>query len=102
MPEPSSSHRRRCPRCGAHLRHDDRAAEGVLLGTLFFLRRYRCSTQCGWNGIRFSRSRYRRSKKKLRFALVVLVFVVAAAMTVRYMLPRVGTEGSHDEEVQGG
>jgi hypothetical protein len=82
--------------------HDDRAAEGVVLGTLFFLRRYRCSTQCGWKGIRLSRSRYRRSKKKLRFALVVLFFAIAAAMTVRYMLPRVGTDGNHDEDVQEG
>jgi hypothetical protein len=70
------------------------------LSRLLFFRRYRCTAQCGWRGLRFSRSQLRKSKKKIRFVLIVLFFVLAAAYTVRYMLPRVGVGGSHDDGIQ--
>jgi hypothetical protein len=57
----------------------------VLTG-LFFLREYRCNTKCGWHGIRFSASLFRRKKKRLSRAMIVLAFLVGAAATVRYML----------------
>jgi hypothetical protein len=58
---------------------------------LIFLRGYRCTPECGWRGLRFSRSRFRKQKKRLRVALIVAVFIVLAAATVRYVLSRVGT-----------
>ena len=62
-----------------------------MLTGLVLLRGYRCTPECGWRGLRFSRSRFRRQKKRLRVALVVAVFILMAAATVRYALSRVGT-----------
>jgi hypothetical protein len=72
------------------------------LASLLLLRWFRCSAQCGWRGLRFSRSQYRKRKKKIRFALVVLFFVLAAAYTVHYMLPSDGVGGTHDDGIQEG
>ncbi len=65
-------------------------ANGFLLG-LLFLRGYRCTPDCGWRGLRFSQSRFRKQKKRLRVAVIVAVFLLMAAVTVRYVLARVGT-----------
>lgn len=78
-----------CPRCGLLLARDARSRHDGLLG-LLFLRGYRCTTACGWHGVRFSRSRFRRQRKRLRIGLVVAAFILMAAATVRYMLARVG------------
>ena len=79
-----------CPRCGSLLARDERSGiDGVLTG-LLFLREYRCTTKCGWRGLRFSRSRLRRQRKRLKVALVVAVFILIAAASVRYALSRVG------------
>ena len=70
------------------------------LANLLSLRRFRCTRECGWRGVRFSRSQFHKSKKKIRLALIVIFFILAAAYTVRYMLPRVGTGGTHDDGIQ--
>jgi len=88
----SSVHRHhRCPRCGSLLARDERSGARGLLTDLLFLRGYRCTPECGWRGLRFSRSRFRRQKKRLRVALVVAVFILMAAATVRYVLSRDGS-----------
>jgi len=71
------------------------------LARLFFLRGFRCTTECGWRGLRFSRSQYRRQKRKLRALLFFLLFVVVAAITVRYVLARIGSgpNGPRDEGI---
>jgi hypothetical protein len=96
----TKTYRHPCPRCGSRLVPEGPSEKKALLASLLLLRRFRCTTQCGWRGLRFSRSRFRKSKKKIRFALIVLLFVLAAAYTVRCMLPRVGAGGSHDEGIQ--
>jgi hypothetical protein len=60
------------------------------LARLIFLRRLRCKPNCGWCGFRFSRSLYRRRKRRLVYALFVVFFVAMAAWTVRYVLLRAG------------
>ena len=62
-----------------------------MLTDLLFLRGYCCTTECGWRGLRFSRSRLRRQRKRLKVALIVAVFVLMAAATVRYVLSRGGS-----------
>jgi len=79
---------------------ESHSGEKGLLASVFFLRRFRCTTQCGWSGFCFSRSQFRKRKKKIRFALIVVFFVLAAACTVRYMLSRVGVGDSHDDGIQ--
>src|ERR1039458_2063218 len=88
-----------CPRCGSLVARDERTgASGLLIG-LIFLRGYRCTPECGWRGLRFSRSRFRKQKKRLRVALIVAVFILTAAATVRFVLSRVGTRsGSTGDE----
>ena len=72
------------------------------LATLLFLRGYRCTTKCGWRGLRFSRSQFLRRKRKLRVAFVVALLILLAAATVRLVLSRVGSSSSatHDDGVQ--
>ena len=96
------THRHPCPRCGSRLVPEGHSGDKGSLATLLLLRRFRCSSQCGWRGLRFSRSQYQKSKRKIRFALIVLFFVLAAAYTVHYMLPHVGTGGTHDDGIQEG
>ena len=76
------------------------SGEKGLLASLLFLRWFRCTTQCGWRGVRFSRSQFRKNKKKIRFALIAVFFLLAAVYTVHFMLPRVGAGGSHDDSTQ--
>jgi hypothetical protein len=91
--------RHMCPRCGSLLARDGRSGVDRVLTGLLFLRGYRCTTECGWHGLRFSRSRLRRQKKRLRSTLIVAAFVLAAVATVRYMLSRTGSHtGSPDDE----
>jgi hypothetical protein len=80
------------------LARDERSGAVGLLTDLIFLRGYRCTAKCGWRGLRFSRSRFRRQKKRLRVALVVAVFVLMAAATVRYVLSRAGARPSPVDE----
>ena len=74
---------------------DQNRGLGGRLTRLVFLREYRCTAECGWRGLRFSRSRLRRQKKRLRLALVIAVFILMAAATVRYVL-------SHNVSQSGG
>jgi ABC-type maltose transport system permease subunit len=55
------------------------------------LRVYRCTTECGWRGLRFSRSQFRRRKRRLKATLFVVLFIVTAAVTVRYVLTHLGS-----------
>jgi hypothetical protein len=76
-----------------------------MLGRLtrfFLLRGFRCTTECGWRGLRFSRSRYRARKRQMKAALLIVLFIVAAAATVRYMLSRASSRGGggHDDGIQ--
>ena len=80
-----------CPRCGSFLARDERSGAGASLTDLIFLRGYRCTLECNWRGLRFSRSRFRRQKKRLRVALVIAVFILMATATVRYVLSRAGS-----------
>jgi len=58
-----------------------------------------CKPNCGWRGFRFSRSLLRRRRKRLRYALFVVLFLVATAMTVRYVLSRAGAgQGRHVDD----
>jgi hypothetical protein len=84
------------------LARDERSGINGVLGSLLLLRGYRCTTECGWRGIRFSRSRFRRQKKRLKSALIVAVLLLAAAATVRYALSRTGSRsGGTGEEGVG-
>jgi len=58
--------------------------------------------ECGWRGLRFSRSQFHRTARKLRVAFVVALFIVLATATVRFVLSRVGSQSSatHDEGIQ--
>jgi uncharacterized membrane protein AbrB (regulator of aidB expression) len=62
----------------------------------------RCSTQSGWRGFHFSRSEFRRRKRRLRATLFIVLFIIATAMTVRYVLLRVssGEGGAHDDGIR--
>ena len=90
-----------CPRCSSLLARDERSGFGGFLTGLVFLRGYRCTTECGWRGLRLSRSRFRRQRKRLRVALVVAVFILVAAATVRYALSRGGSRsgGTGDDGI---
>jgi hypothetical protein len=101
-PFASIRHHRRCPQCGSHLERDDHIGTIGFLATLLFLHGFRCTAECGWSGFRFSRSQFLRRKRKVRAALVVLLFLVIAAVTVRFVLSRVGLGSGplHDEGIQ--
>jgi hypothetical protein len=88
-----------CPRCGARLERQERT--GVIVRFLL-LRIFRCTTECGWRGLRFSRSRLRARRQQLKTAVVVALFIVTAAVTVHYMLSRASSRasGTHDDGVQ--
>ena len=77
---------------------DERSGVAGWLAGLIFVRGYRCTAKCGWRGLRFSRGRFRRQKQRLRVALVVAVFLLMAAATVRYMLARAGARPSPVDE----
>jgi hypothetical protein len=102
MAHPSVHRRHVCPRCGSILAKDERSGIFGGLTRLFFLRGYRCTTECGWRGgLRFSRSRLQRQKKRLRRALIVAAFMLATVATVRYMLSHSSAvpEGSSNEGI---
>jgi len=61
------------------------------LARVVFLRDLRCKPNCGWRGFRFSRSLLRRRRRRLGYALFVVLFIVATAWTVRHLLLRVGS-----------
>lgn len=69
---------------------------------LIFLRGYRCTAGCGWKGLRFSHSRFRARKKRLRGALIIVLFIVTAAATVHFVLSRVGlrSNDSHNDGIE--
>jgi len=94
----SRSRHHRCPRCGAVLSRDDRRGPAGLLASLLFLRGFRCDTACGWRGLRFSR-RIHKYKQRFRRALVIAIFILAAALAVRYALSRLGSSrGAADDD----
>ena len=96
------SRHHRCPRCGSHLARDERLGlEGALV-SLLFLRGFRCKPECGWRGLRFSKSRFRHRKSRLKVAVIVVFFVLAAAVAVHVVLSRVGSGSgpAHDEGIQ--
>jgi len=72
------------------------------LASLLFLQRLRCNTKCGWRGFRFSRTQYRRHKRQLKVSLFVVLFIMAAAVTVRYAISRFGSgqSGPRDEGIR--
>ena len=103
MTESSTQSRHyQCPRCGSRLAHDKRTGIGGLLTGLIFLRSYRCAHECGWRGLRFSRSLFRARSRRLRVAAIVVLFVVVAAASVYFMLSRAGLRagGSHDDSAE--
>jgi hypothetical protein len=86
------------------LARDERAGTSGLLSSLFFLRGYRCIPECGWRGLRFSRSRFRAGQRRLKVALIVMLFLVAAAATVNFVLSRSGLRSgpAHDGVEESG
>ena len=99
---PAQTRYHHCPRCGSRLSHDERAGTTAQLARLFFLRALRCKPNCGWHGLRFSRSLLRRRRRHLTYALFVMLFVATAAVTVRYLLARAasGQGSTGDEGIQ--
>lgn len=93
--------RRLCPRCGSFVFRDERLGIAEVLTRLLFLRRYRCTSECGWRGLRFSRSRLRRQSRRLKRILIVAAFLLAAASTVRYLVSRAGSisDGTGNEGI---
>lgn len=79
---------------------DDQAARQQLLSALPWTRAFRCSKDCGWGTVRFSRSRFRQSKRKLKVVGVVFLFFLVAAYTVRHMVLHGGTGSDSAEVVQ--
>lgn len=73
-----------------------------LSARFFLLRGFRCTTECGWRGLRFSHSRYRARKRQLRDALIIVLFILTAAATVHYMLSRASSRagGAHENGIQ--
>jgi hypothetical protein len=68
---------------------------------MLFLRGYRCTPECGWRGVRFSRSRFRRQRKRFRVVVIGLVFMLIAAGAVRYVLARMGpSSGPSDDGIR--
>jgi hypothetical protein len=96
---PPQTRYHRCPRCGSRLARDERTGITGWLAGVFFLRGLSCKPDCGWRGFRFSRSLFRRRKRRLRSALFVVLFIAMAALTVRYVLSRAGAGpgGTHDD-----
>jgi hypothetical protein len=88
---PAKTGYRRCPRCGSRLAHDERMGPKGRIARLLFLRALRCKPDCGWRGFRFSRSLYRRRRRRLMYALFVVIFIVTAAWAVRCVLSRAST-----------
>ena len=78
--------------------HDRRTGIGGLLARLIFLRRYQCSHECGWRGLRFSHSLFQAEGRRVVRALIFLLFIVAAAAIVYVVLshagPRLGGSGA--------
>lgn len=72
---------------------DERRGTNGFLFRMLFLRRYRCTPECGWRGVRFSRSRFRQQKKRFRVVVIGLLFMLTAAVAVRYVLARMGPPG---------
>ena len=103
VPQSSTQTRyRRCPRCGSRLARDERPGTMGTLARLIFLRGLRCKPNCGWRGLRFSRSLFRRRKRRLMYALFIVLFIAMAAWTVRYVLARaaLGRGGAGDDGIQ--
>ena len=72
------------------------------LSSLLLLRWFRCSRECGWRGLRFSRSLYFHRRRRLMTAVIIALFVLLATAAVRMVLSRVGSRSSatHDEGIQ--
>jgi hypothetical protein len=68
------------------------------LASLLCLQRMRCTSKCGWRGVRFSRSQLHRRKRRLKTTLFVVLFIVIAAVTVRYALSRYGSRPSEPRD----
>jgi hypothetical protein len=62
----------------------------------------RCKPDCGWRGFRFSRNLFRRRKRRVISVLFVILFIATAALTVRYVLSRVGggQSGAQDDGIR--
>jgi hypothetical protein len=52
------------------------------------LRGWRCSTGCGWHGLRFSNSLFLREKARVRKAVYLAILLVSSVLAVRYALSR--------------
>ena len=93
-----------CPRCGSRLVREVRTGANGLLLSLFFLRRLRCTTKCGWRGLRFSRSLFRARRRRLGATLMVVLFIMTAGVTVRYLIARFGsnTGSPPDQGIEDG
>ena len=102
LQSPAKTRYHRCPRCGSRLARDERTGITGTLARLVFLRGLRCKPNCGWRGFRFSRSLYRRRRRRLMYALFVVLFIATAAWTVRYVLSRAGAGqgGPADDGIQ--
>lgn len=94
-----------CPRCGQRLTLVSTQGSRRLLLRALMLRRWRCTSKCGWNGFRFSRSLISLGKRRARKVLIALFVVLAATFTIRYVLSRLpsgtspgGYDGVHETE----
>lgn len=97
---PAKTGHHRCPRCGSRLAHDEAVGTAGRLARLIFLRGLRCKPDCGWRGFRFSRSLFRRRKRRLMYVLLVVLFIATATWTVRYLLARVGPRAPEDDGIR--
>jgi zona occludens toxin (predicted ATPase) len=68
----------------------------MALARLIFLRGLRCKPHCGWHGFRFSRSLFRRRKRRLMYALFILLFIATAVWTVRHVISGAGAAPPDD------
>jgi hypothetical protein len=66
------------------------------------LRGWRCTPECGWRGLRFSRSLFSRGKHRVRNAGIAVLVVLGAALAVRHVLSRAPERASPtgDEGIQ--
>jgi hypothetical protein len=67
------------------------------------LRVWYCTSECGWRGLRFSRSLFSRSKHRARNAILAALVVLGSALVIRLALSRLqgrapptGDEGIHE------
>lgn len=74
----------------------------VHFAKLLFLRGLRCESKCGWRGLRFSRSQFRRGKRSLRKTLLVGILLLIVVVIVWHALTRAGSTlgGAHGDGIQ--